>query len=206
MVFPGQSHFKHFYHFQKLKVMNFTAVFSISLILFSVIDIIGSLPIIIDMKKAGVEIRPSVATVTAGGIMMAFLFFGAAVLGLFGVEVSSFALAGSLILFFIGLEMILGMRFFRDHHEEGGSGSIVPIAFPLLAGAGTITTIISLKAEFDNFSIAAGIVLNLFFIYLILRSSGWLSRKITPQVSATLRKVFGVILLAIAIQMAKENW
>lgn len=186
--------------------MNFTAVFSVSLILFSVIDIIGTLPIIIDMKKAGVDIRPSVATATAGLIMVAFLFFGAAVLGLFGIEVSSFALAGSLILFFIGLEMILGIRFFRDHHDEGGSGSIVPIAFPLLAGAGTITTIISLKAEYDNVSIMVGIALNLLVIYFILRSSGWISRKISPQVSATLRKVFGVILLAIAIQMAKENF
>lgn len=186
--------------------MNFTAVFSISLILFSVIDIIGTLPIIIDMKKSGVEIRPSVVTVTAGFIMITFLFFGAAVLGLFGIEVSSFALAGSLILFFIGLEMILGMRFFRDHHEQGGSGSIVPMAFPLIAGAGTITTIISLKAEFDNVSIALGILFNLVFVYFILRSSGWISRKMSPQVSATLRKVFGVILLAIAIQMAKDNF
>ncbi len=186
--------------------MNISAVFSVSLILFSVIDIIGSLPIIIDMKKAGVQIRPSVATLTAGCIMIAFLFFGVALLGAFGIDVSSFALAGSLIVFFIGLEMILGIRFFRDHHEEGGSGSIVPIAFPLIAGAGTITTIISLKAEFDNLNIILGILVNLFFVYFILKSSGWISRKISPQVSATLRKVFGVILLAIAIQMAKDNF
>lgn len=186
--------------------MNFAAVFSVSLILFSVIDIVGSLPIIIDMKKSGVEIRPSVATATAGIIMIAFLFFGAAVLGLFGIGVSSFALAGSLILFFIGLEMILGIRFFRDHHEQGGSGTIVPIAFPLIAGAGTITTIISLKAEFDNLSIITGIVLNLLVVYVILKSSGWISKKMSAQVTATLRKVFGVILLAIAIQMAKDNF
>ncbi|RMG80590.1 MAG: MarC family protein [Bacteroidetes bacterium] len=185
--------------------MTFSAVLSVSLILFSVIDIIGSLPVIINMKKEGLVIKPSVATGSAGLIMMVFLFFGATILHLFGIEVSSFALAGSLIIFFIGLEMILGIRFFRDHHEDGGSGSIVPIAFPLLAGAGTLTTIISLKAEYDNFSILAGIVINLVIIYAVLRATGWLSRVMSPQVSATLRKVFGIILLAIAIQMVKEN-
>lgn len=184
--------------------MNFTAILSVSLILFSVIDIIGSLPVIINMKKEGIVINPSMATGSAGIIMISFLFFGAAILNMFGVEVSSFALAGSLVIFFIGLEMTLGIRFFRDAHEDGGAGSVVPIAFPILAGAGTLTTIISLKAEFDNLSIIAGIVINLLIIYIILRSSDWISRKISPQVSATLRKVFGIVLIAIAIQMAKE--
>lgn len=185
--------------------MNVAAVLSVSLILFSVIDIIGSLPVILNMKKEGVKIQPLLATGSAGLIMISFLFFGATILQVFGIDVSSFALAGSLIIFFIGLEMILGIRFFRDHHEDGGSGSIVPIAFPLVAGAGTLTTIISLKAEFDSYSIMAGIVLNLLFIYLILRSTDWISKKTSPQVISTLRKVFGVILIAIAIQMAKEH-
>ena len=185
--------------------MTLASVLSVSLILFSVIDIIGSLPVIINMKREGLAIRPSVATGSAGVIMLAFLFFGAAILGIFGLDVASFALAGSLIIFFIGLEMILGIRFFRDQHDKGGSGSVVPIAFPLLAGAGTLTTIISLKAEYDNYSILAGIVINLIIIYFVLRSTGWLSRKMSPQVSETLRKVFGIILIAIAIQMAKEN-
>ncbi|MFK8006014.1 MAG: MarC family protein [Saprospiraceae bacterium] len=185
--------------------MNITAILSVSLILFSVIDIIGSLPILINMKKEGVQINASVATGFAAIIMIAFLFFGAAILGIFGIEVSSFALAGALIIFFIGLEMILGIRIFRDHHDDGGSGSIVPIAFPLLAGAGTLTTIISLKSEYDNISIIAGIVVNLVFIYFILRSTDWLSNKISPAVISTLRKVFGIILIAIAIQMIKEN-
>ena len=185
--------------------MNVTAILSVSLILFSVIDIIGSLPILINMKKEGVQISPLVATGFAAIIMIAFLFFGAAILGIFGIEVSSFALAGALIIFFIGLEMILGIRIFRDHHDDGGSGSIVPIAFPLLAGAGTLTTIISLKSEYDNISITAGIVVNLVFIYFILRSTDWLSTKISPTVISTLRKVFGIILIAISIQMFKEN-
>ncbi len=189
----------------KQNIMNPTAILSVSLILFSVIDIIGSLPVIINMKREGVDIKPGLATGSAGLIMLTFLFFGAAILGLFGIEVSSFALAGSLVIFFIGLEMILGIRFFRDHHDDGGSGSIVPLAFPLLAGAGTLTTIISLKAEYDTNSIIAGIVINLAFVYLILRSTDWLSRKMSPQVASTLRKVFGIVLIAIAIQMVKEH-
>ena len=186
--------------------MNFTSILSVSLILFSVIDIIGSLPVIINMKKDGIHIHPYMATGAAGVIMVAFLFFGTAILGLFGLEVSSFALAGSLIIFLIGLEMILGIRIFRTTHDEEGpsSGSIVPIAFPLLAGAGTLTTIISLKLEFDTYSIMAGIFLNLAVILLILRSTDWISKKMSPQVSTTLRKVFGIIIIAIAIQMMKE--
>ncbi len=185
--------------------MNATAILSVSLILFSVIDIIGSLPVIINMKKEGLEIKPSIATGSAGIIMIAFLFFGAAILGIFGIEVSSFALAGSLIIFFIGLEMILGIRFFRTNPDEDGeSGSIVPIAFPLLAGAGTLTTIISLKAEYDTVSIIIGIAINLIFIYFVLRSTDWLGQKIPPAAMASMRKVFGILLIAIAIQMARQ--
>ncbi len=184
--------------------MNLTAILSVSLILFSVIDIIGSLPVIINMKKEGVNINPTVATGSAAIIMLTFLFFGAAILKVFGIEISSFALAGSLIILFIGLEMILGIRIFRDDQEENNSGSIVPIAFPILAGAGTLTTIISLKAEYDNYSIIAGIIINLALIYIILISTDWISRKISPQVSVTLSKVFGILLIAIAIQMVRE--
>ena len=185
--------------------MNLTAILSVSVILFSVIDIIGNIPIIVNMKKEGVDIHPLTATGSAAIIMLAFLFFGATILGIFGIDVSSFALAGALIIFFIGLEMILGIRFFRDTHENGGSGSIVPIAFPLLAGAGTLTTIISLKAEFDNVAIMSGIVINLVIIYFILRSSDWITRNMSDQVSATLRKIFGILLIAIAIQMVRDN-
>ena len=182
-----------------------TAILSVSIILFSVIDIVGSLPIIVNMKREGVTINAVTATLSAGSIMLSFLFFGSAVLGVFGLEVASFALAGALIIFFIGLEMILGIRFFRDDHEDGHSGSIVPIAFPLLAGAGTLTTILSLKANFDAAIIAAGIVVNLIIIFVILRSTDWLDRKLSGQVLNTLRKIFGIILIAIAIQMVKEH-
>jgi len=181
------------------------AIFSVSLILFSVIDIIGSLPVIINMKKEGLQINPAVATGFAASIMLLFLFFGASILGAFGISVSSFALAGALIIFLIGLEMLLGIRVFRDTHEEGGSGSIVPIAFPLLAGAGTLTTIITLKSEYDNGSIIIGIAINLLIIYIILRSTDWLSRKLSTNTATALRKIFGIILIAIAIQMFKDH-
>lgn len=186
--------------------MNITAILSVSIILFSVIDIIGSLPVIINMKREGVVIKASIATMTAGLIMLAFLFFGTAILQLFHIEVSSFALVGALIIFLIGIEMLLGIRLFRDHYDEGGSGSIVPIAFPILAGAGTLTTILSLKSEFDNYSIMGGILINLIIVFLVLKSSGWLSNKISPQILSTLRKVFGIVLIAIAIQMAKDHF
>lgn len=185
--------------------MNIAGIFSVSLILFSVIDIIGSLPVLINMKKEGVSIKAGQATWAAGLLMLSFLFFGTAILNAFGLNVHSFALAGALIILFIGLEMTLGIRFFRSTHEEVKSGSIVPIAFPLVAGAGTLTTIISLKAEFGNHSIVAGIVVNLIIVYIILRSLDWISKKLSPTISDSLRKIFGIILIAIAIQMTTEH-
>lgn len=181
------------------------AVISISLILFSVIDIPGSLPVLIDLKKKGIAIEPLLATLTAGALMIAFLFFGVSILGLFHIEISSFALAGSLIIFLIGLEMILGIRIFRDLDQEGASGSIVPIAFPLVAGAGTLTTILSLKSQFETNHILIAIAINLVIVYIVLRATGWLSRVMSETVLSSLRKIFGIILLAIAIQMFKTN-
>jgi len=185
--------------------MNITSVISVSLILFTVIDIIGTLPIIIDMKKQGTIINAFSATFAAAIIMVSFLFFGPAMLGFLGIEIGSFAMAGSLILFLIGLEMILGIRFFRDKHEDGSSGSIVPLAFPLLAGVGTLTTLLSLKIEHSSSNIIAGIMINLFIIYIILSSTDWLGKKLPPAALNTLRKVFGIILIAIAIQMVRDN-
>jgi len=185
--------------------MNFAAILSVTVILFSVIDMIGNVPIIINMKKEGLRIDASTTTLVSALIMISFLFFGSAILGLFGIDISSFAMAGSLIMFFIGLEMILGIRFFKEENLENASGSIVPIAFPLLAGAGTLTTIISLKVQYDNPSIILGIVINLIIIFAILKSTDWLAGKMTPQISSTLRKVFGILLLAIAIQIVRNN-
>lgn len=183
-----------------------TAILSVSLILFSVIDIIGSLPVILDMKKRGVVIHAPTATLTAGILMVAFLFFGVTILKVFGVEVSSFALAGSLIIFFIGLEMVLGIHFFRGDSKDGtSSGSIVPIAFPLLAGAGTLTTILSLKSSFGTPAIIIGIIVNLIVIFIVLKSTPFLEKKLPKPATDALRKVFGILLLAIAIQMFRTN-
>ena len=185
--------------------MAITAVLSVTMILFSVIDIIGSLPIILDLKNRGVKIHAPTATLTAGILMIAFLFFGVAILGLFHVEVSSFALAGSLIIFFIGLEMVLGIHFFKSNNQESNSGSIVPIAFPLLAGAGTLTTILSLRSSFQTMEIMIGIAVNLLIIFVVLKISPWLEKKLPKTATEAMRKIFGILLLAIAIQMFRSN-
>lgn len=184
--------------------MLFASTFSVSLILFTVIDIPGSLPIILNLKEQGMPIHAARTTLIAGVLMLLFLFFGSSVLGVFGIEVASFALAGSLIIFFMGLEMILGIRFFRDD-PQAASGAIVPLAFPIIAGAGTLTTIISLRAEHSMGSILIGILCNLLIVFLVLKSSGWLGKKIGKSGIDSLRKVFGIIIIAVAIQMFRSN-
>ncbi len=179
-------------------------ILSVSLILFSVIDIIGNIPIVISLKEQGKKIQPGKATIAAGVLMIAFLFAGKGILNLFGVDVASFAIAGSIVLFIIGLEMILGIHVFKDN-PESSSSSIVPIAFPLIAGAGTLTTILSLKSEFATESILIGIVVNLVLVFLVLRSSTWIQNKIGKAGEDLLRKIFGIILLAIAIKLFKTN-
>jgi len=161
-----------------------------------------------ELKKEGLKFNETVVTLISALIMIAFLFFGSSILGVFGIDTSSFAIAGSLIMFFIGLEMILNIKIFKEDPDTDGepqSGSIVPIAFPLLAGAGTLTTIISLKAEYDTYSILIGILINAVIIFSLLNSVDWLSRKLSTQTINTIRKVFGIILLAIAIQIVKAN-
>jgi len=185
--------------------MNFQAILSITLILFSVIDIIGSIPIIIDLKNKGIKIESLKASLAALFIMSAFLYLGEGLLGLFGVDVQSFAVAGAIILLLLGLEMILGIEIFKDD-PESKSGTLVPIAFPLIAGAGTMTTIISLQSKYNNIDIQLGIIINIILVYLVLRSSGWIRSKIGPGGADVLRKVFGIILLAIAIKLFRENF
>lgn len=184
--------------------MDLKEILSVSLILFSVIDIIGNVPIIISMREQGKTIESGKATIAAGVLMIAFLFAGKGILNLFGVDVASFAVAGAIILFLIGMEMILGVHIFRDT-SPASSSSIVPIAFPLIAGAGTLTTILSLKTEYQTDSIVYGIILNLILVYIVLKSSPWIQRKIGKAGEDVLRKIFGIILLAIAIKLFKSN-
>jgi multiple antibiotic resistance protein len=186
-------------------IINFKEIISVTLILFSVIDIPGNIPIIIGMKEQGKKIRPARATVAAGVLMIMFLFLGESILNLFGVDVQSFAIAGAFILFIIGMEMVLGITIFKETSETS-STTIVPLAFPLIAGAGTLTTILALKAEYQTLNISIGIAVNLVLVFLVLRSSGWIQRKIGRGGADVLRKVFGIILLAIAIKLFKSNW
>ena len=186
--------------------MTLQAILSVSLVLFTVIDIAGSLPVIIDLKRQGMAIHAAGATMVAGLLMLAFLFFGASVLRLLGIEVGSFALAGSLVIFFIGLEMTLGIRFFRSEPDMPASGTVVPIAFPLVAGAGTLTTLLSLKAAYSTGAILAGMAINLLIVFAVLHSSGYLAQRIPASALASMRKVFGILLIAIAIQMLRTHW
>ncbi|MBK0402125.1 MarC family protein [Adhaeribacter sp. BT258] len=187
-----------------LDQISLKGITSVSLILFAVIDILGSIPVIISLRQREGVIHSEKATIVAGMIMIVFLFVGESILALFGIDFQSFALAGALIIFLIGMEMVLGIHLFQSH-PEAKTGSIVPLAFPLITGAGTMTTLLSLRAAYSLPNILIGIVLNLFFVYGVLKSSGWLEQKLGQGGTEVLRKVFGVILLAIAIKLFKTN-
>ena len=173
------------------------------MVLFAIIDILGSIPIILDIKVKTGTIQPGKTTIVAYAIMLLFLFIGEPLLGLFGVDISSFAIAGSIILLLMGLEMVLGIQLFK--HESGGSGAIVPIAFPLIAGAGSITTLLSLRAEYHTVNILIALSLNMIIVYLVLRLTTFFERILGPNGLHILRKFFGIILLAIAIRLFLSN-
>jgi multiple antibiotic resistance protein len=175
------------------------------MVLFAVIDIIGSLPIIIDIKNKTGNIQPITTTLVSMILMIVFLIGGETVLGLFGVDVYSFAVAGAFILFFIALEMILGIQLFKQKEGLNHVASIVPLAFPTIAGAGTISTLISLRAEYQMINIIIAILLNVPIIFIVLKLSGRLQRLIGPGGIAVIEKAFGIILLAIAIKLFSKN-
>jgi len=185
--------------------MDIKEIFSVSLILFSVIDIIGSVPFIILIKKREGRIYAEKATLISAALMVGFLYLGLSILKLFGLDVASFAVAGAIVIFIVAMEMILGITLIKDDPDAKGSGSIVPLAFPLIAGAGTLTTILSLRAVYEESNVLIGILLNLVFVYIVLRSASWLERVIGNSGFAVLRRVFGVILLAIAVKIFKSN-
>ena len=186
-------------------MINFKEIFSVTLILFSVIDILGSIPVVISILRREGRIQAEKATIISALLMVAFLYLGQSILNLFGLDVASFAVAGAIVIFIVAMEMILGITLIKDDPEARGSSSIVPLAFPLIAGAGTLTTIISLRAVYSELNILIGILLNLVFVYLVLRSSTWLERVIGKSGFAVLRRVFGVILLAIGVKIFKSN-
>jgi multiple antibiotic resistance protein len=186
--------------------MNLTEILTASLVLFAVIDIFGSIPIILDIKQKQGKVNAEKASVIALIIMLAFLVLGNKILGLIGIDVQSFAVAGSFVLLFLALEMILGVEIFK--HDEDISpdiASIVPIAFPIIAGAGTMTTLISLRAEYNPWSIVVAIVINMILVYFVLRSTKMIERFFGKGGLAILKKVFGIILLAIAVKLFTSN-
>ncbi|RZS94801.1 MarC family protein [Cecembia calidifontis] len=185
-------------------MFDFKEIFSVTLILFSVIDILGSIPIIINLRKKVGHVQSGKATIAAGVLMLLFLLVGKSILSLFGIGVEDFAIAGALIIFALGAEMILGIELFKpDPEASTTSASIVPIAFPLIAGAGTLTTILTLKSEYSQLNIAIGIIINLGIVYLVLKSTNWLERKLGKTGLDVLRRIFGIILLSIAIKIFK---
>lgn len=184
--------------------MGLQQIISVTLILFSIIDILGNIPVIIGMKEQGKVIESGKATIAAGILMVLFLFGGESILNLLGVDVASFAIAGAIVIFLMGLEMVLGIDIFKQS-EDNNSASIVPIAFPMIAGSGTLTTILTLRAEYAVENIAIGISINLILVYIALRSSGWIQKRIGKGGADVLRKVFGIILLAIAIKLFRSN-
>jgi multiple antibiotic resistance protein len=186
-------------------MFDFKEILSVTLILFSVIDILGSVPVIIDFRRKLGHIESEKATLAAGVIMIAFLFLGERILSLFGVDVASFAVAGAIILFLLGLEMILGRNIFKHENLDVTAASIVPIAFPLIAGAGTMTTLLALRSAYHLNNLLVGVLLNLAFVYVVLKSSSWIGNKLGKGGIEILRKVFGIILIAISIKLFKSN-
>lgn len=178
-------------------------IFACFMVLFAIIDITGSIPIILDIKAKAGDIEPGKVTLASFIIFIAFLFIGSPLLGVFGVDVSSFAIAGSLVIFLISMEMVLGIELFK--HDSSGGGSIVPIAFPLIAGAGSITTILSLKAEYQTINILIALILNMIIVYMVLRLTSFFEKILGPAGLHILKKIFGIILLSIAIKLFLTN-
>ena len=184
--------------------VNFSELLTVTFTLFAVIDVIGSVPILISLKEKMGEFSELKATLISGALMILFLYLGKEFLRLLGVDIRSFAVGGSIVIFILGLEMVLGLEFFKSE-KEVKSATIVPIAFPVIAGSGTLTTIMSLKANYGETTLLIAILLNLIIVYLVLRSLKFIERLLGPAGLIAVRKFFGVILLAIAVKIFATN-
>jgi multiple antibiotic resistance protein len=184
-------------------IFNLKEILTVTMILFAVIDIIGSIPVLIEVRKKAGHIHAEKATAVSFLLMLIFLFVGQSILEIIGIDVGSFAIAGAIILFFIALEMITGIQIYRDQNAK--TASIIPIAFPLIAGAGTMTTLISLKAAYTTQSIVTAICLNVLLVYLVLKNTQRIEDRIGQGGIDIIRKVFGVILLAMAVKLFRAN-
>ena len=184
------------FEFDKLLTVTFT--------LFAVIDILGSIPLLVSLKEKMGGIRSVRATLISGALMIVFLLIGKQFLAIMSLDIHSFAVGGSIVMFLLGLEMVLGLEIFKGDNDMR-SGTIVPIAFPIIAGSGTLTTIMSLKANYDQLYILIGIIVNLVFVYIVLHFLKWIERALGPAGLLAIRKFFGVILLAIAVKIFSSN-
>ena len=178
-------------------------ILSVTMILFAIIDILGAIPIIIDLRQRVGHIESEKASIAVLVLMVLFLFVGEELLNVIGLDIPSFAIAGSLVIFIIAMEMILGIKFFKE--EVSSTASIVPLAFPQIAGAGTMTTLLSLKSQYQTQNIIVGIVANTLFVYMVLKNVKYLERLFGETGIGILRKAFGIILLAIAIKLFRSN-
>ena len=184
--------------------LNLNDILTVTFTLFAVIDIVGSIPLLISLKENMGGIKAALATGVCGTLMILFLFFGKNILKILGLDIKSFAVGGSIVIFLLGLEMVLGHEIFKAD-KDGKSGNVVPIAFPVIAGSGTLTTIMSLKANYDEWVITIGILINLAIIYIGLRSLNIIERALGQAGLLAVRKFFGVILLAIAVKIFSKN-
>ncbi len=185
--------------------ISFKEILTIAFTLFAVIDMLGSIPILVSIKsKIAGPIKSTQTTLVSGGLMILFLFFGKEFLNVLSLDIRSFAVAGSIVIFIIGLEMILGVEFFKQDKNDKTS-SVIPIAFPIIAGSGTLTTIMSLRANYAVINILIGILINCVVIYLVLRSLTWIEKVLGPSGLLVIRKFFGVVLLAIAVKIFTTN-
>ena len=182
-----------------------TEILSATMILFAVINIIGSIPIILDIKKKSVVVYPAKASLIALILMLLFLFIGEKLILFIGIDVNSFAVAGSFVLFALAFEMILGIDIFNNDNSSPKTASIVPLAFPIIAGAGSMTTILSLRAEYDSINIMIAIILNIGLVYIVLKLTSKIEKALGEGGVVILKKVFGIILLAIAVKLFSSN-
>lgn len=183
--------------------LDFKQILTATMILFAIIDIVGSIPIVVTLRQKVGHIQSEKATLVSGVIMITFLFIGEKILGIIGIDVNAFAVAGSFVLLFMALEMILGIQIMKDESPE--TASIVPLAFPLIAGPGAMTSLLALRAEYSMLNIIIAIVINLILVYIVLKTSGKIEKALGKQGINVVRKIFGVILLAIAVKLFASN-
>ena len=183
--------------------VDFKQILPATMILFAVVDIIGSIPLIISLRQKVGHIQSEKASIVSAIIMIAFVFVGESILKIIGIDVYSFAVAGALVIFALALEMVLGITLFKEDAPQ--SAAVFPLAFPLIAGAGSLTTILALKSEYETINIVIAIAINILVVFIVLKSSEKIERIIGPNGILIIRKIFGVVLLAIAIKLFTSN-